>query len=101
MLSCCDTGRSKEHKAKKYVALALITALLWVAPGMTLTFSTVSECDRTFNISHLCAYEQMGVRNRRQKMERKAWAEGRGKEQSELPTILLFLLISSLPPAFL
>lgn len=66
MISCYDTGRSKEHKAT-YVALAQVTAVLWATPGMTLTFSTVSECDKTFNISHFCAYQQMGVRNRRWK----------------------------------
>lgn len=66
MIACCDTGRSKEHKAT-YVAVTQITALWWVTPGVTLTFSTLSECDRTINISYLRAYQQMGVRNRRRK----------------------------------
>jgi len=83
MISCCVTGRSKEHKAT-YVALAHTTALLWASPGITLTFITVSDCDRTFYISHRPLMCLSAGGSEKQMMERKARDELKNKVKNKV-----------------
>lgn len=62
MIPCYDTGRGEQEAQSTNVALAHVTSLLWATPRVALPIST--ECGRTFTVNHLCAYQQMGVRNR-------------------------------------